>query len=328
MQFFERPFPSGNVTLIRGRRPILIDTGFGSDLPSLERLLRDAGTSPEELALVVNTHYHADHVGGNYGLQTRYGVQIAAHRWEAELVNRRDPEACSVAWLNQSVEPYHVDRMLSEGDEIDAGGVRLQVLHIPGHTLGHVALYAPDDQVLISGDAVFKNDVSWVNPFREGVGALRRTIEALERLGELPARIVCPGHGPPIQDLPGAVAVSIRRYEKWLANPVLLAWHAGKRIFAYGLMVTNGRDEEEVASYLLSCPWFQDYCWSYFEQDPSAFVEPFLAEMRSSGVATWRDGRVAAVTTFDPPPPNWLTGPDKPSNWPPADLSPEISKCS
>jgi len=123
------------MVLIRGEHPILVDTGFGGNLPETENLLRGAGVPPEELALIVNTHYHCDHVGGKSGLQRRYGTPIAAHRWDADLINRRDREVCSAEWLDQPVEPYRVDRPLSGGDEIETGSVSLQVLHTPGHTL-------------------------------------------------------------------------------------------------------------------------------------------------------------------------------------------------
>jgi len=69
--FFERKYPSANAVLIHGDRPVLVDTGFGSDLHATERLLREAGVSPEHLHLVGNTHYHCDHAGGNSGLQRR-----------------------------------------------------------------------------------------------------------------------------------------------------------------------------------------------------------------------------------------------------------------
>src|SRR5690625_636992 len=63
--FFERYYPSANMILIKDRSPTLIDTGFGSDVQDTERLIKDADVSPEELHLIVNTHYHSDHVGGN-----------------------------------------------------------------------------------------------------------------------------------------------------------------------------------------------------------------------------------------------------------------------
>jgi hydroxyacylglutathione hydrolase len=131
LRFVERPFPSANMVVIAGSKPVLVDSGYGSDLTRTEGLLAEQGLDPAGLSLVVNTHYHSDHVGGNAGLQRTYGVPVATHRWEAEVVNRRDPEACSAEWLDQPVEPYRVDLSLSGGDEIDAGDVRLRVLHTP-----------------------------------------------------------------------------------------------------------------------------------------------------------------------------------------------------
>lgn len=55
--------------LIKDQLPILIDTGFGSDVKETEKLIKEVGVSPEELHLIVNTHYHSDHVGGNFHFQ-------------------------------------------------------------------------------------------------------------------------------------------------------------------------------------------------------------------------------------------------------------------
>jgi hydroxyacylglutathione hydrolase len=200
LAFFERRYPSANMALIRGERPVLVDTGYGSDLTDTEDLLREAGVPPESLSLIVNTHYHSDHVGGNGGLQRGYGTPVAAHRWEAALVNDRDREACGAEWLGQPVEPYEANLPLSDGDEVDAGGVALEVLHTPGHTLGHVSLYAPEERVFIFGDAVHGDDVAWINPYREGAGAVVRALESLDRLASLPVRWACSGHGPAIED--------------------------------------------------------------------------------------------------------------------------------
>ncbi|WP_408008151.1 MBL fold metallo-hydrolase [Pseudalkalibacillus sp. A8] len=107
--FFERIFPSANMVLIKDQLPTLIDTGFGSDVKETEQLLKEAGVSPKALHLIVNTHYHSDHVGGNYHLQKNYGVPIAAHKWETALINSNNHEACSAVWLDQPVEQYRVD---------------------------------------------------------------------------------------------------------------------------------------------------------------------------------------------------------------------------
>lgn len=313
--FFQRRFPSANMVLVRTERPLLFDTGFGNDLPETERLLCEAGVAPERLHLIVNSHFHSDHTGGNHGLQQRYGLSIAAHRWEADMVNARDPEACTADWLVQPVESYRVNRPLAEGDLIDAGGVLLQVLHTPGHTLGHISLYAPEERVLIMGDAVHADDVSWVNPFREGAGALHRHLETLDRLAKLPIAWACSGHGPAITNPSAAIDAGRRRYEKWLADPQKLAWHAIKRIFAYALMLDGGLAAGDVTHYLLRCPWLRDFSCHFFQMEPQDFVEPLLAEMLRSGAAAWRDGRLVALTPHTAPPPGWLRTPGRPALW-------------
>lgn len=316
LHFFERPFPSANVVLIGGERPILVDTGFGSDLGELEHLLRKAQIPPASLSLIVNTHYHADHVGGNYGLQTQYDVPIAAHRWEAHLINRRDSEACSARWLDQPVEPYHVDRFLVEDETVSTGTLVFRVLHTPGHTLGHVSLYEPNERILICGDAVHSNDVAWLNPYREGVGAIERTMESIERLLELDVRWACSGHGPAITEPDRAFRAALARYERWLDDPERAAWHAVKRIFAYALMIEDGLTRDAVEAYLLNCPWFRDFSRYSFGMEPADFVDPLLAEMLRSSAAQWQGDRLMALTPYTPPPKEWPQVAHKPDTWP------------
>lgn len=304
------------MVLVRGERPVLVDTGFGSDLPETEELLREAGVPPEKLALIVNTHYHCDHAGGNHGLQERHGIPIATHRWEAELVNRRDREACGVEWLDQPIEPYRVDVQLSEGDELSVAGTRLLVLETPGHTLGHVSLWTPEEGVLILGDAAHGDDVAWINPYREGAGAMVRALETLEKLSTLPVRRAFSGHGPAIEDPKSAFDAARRRYEKWLEEPEKACWHGCKRIFAYALMIYGGLAGPEVSPYLLRCPWYHDFARHGFGVEPKDFVEPLLAEMLRSKAAGWQAGRLVALPSHNPPPPNWLSGPAKPKDWP------------
>lgn len=313
--FFERPYPSANAVLLRGERPILVDSGFGSDVAELETWLRTQGVSPQRLALVVNTHHHSDHVGGNHVLQERYALLVAAHPCEADLVNRHDPEACVAAWLRQPVESYRVDRELREGDVLDTGGVTWQVLHTPGHTLGHLSLYAPKGRVLIVGDAVHLGDVGWLNPYREGVNALGRALETLERLSSLDVRLAFPGHGPALQHSTDVLAAGRARLEAWRAAPEKVAWHACKRIFAFALMIEGGLAEAEVEAYLLDSPWLQDHAAHAFGLEPHAFVPLLLREMVRSGAAGWQDGRLLARGEHRTPQPGWARGATTPGQW-------------
>lgn len=314
--FFERVFPSANMTLIKGDKPVLVDTGFGSDFPATEQLLKDTGVPPEKLSLVVNTHYHSDHVGGNYGFQTQYGVPIATYYTEARLINQRDFNACSAVWLAQPIEPYSIDQDLQEGDEIDARSVVLEVIHTPGHTLGHMSLYGRQDQVLILGDAVHMDDVSWVNIFREGADALQRTMETIEKLLQLKVKVAVSGHGGVHEQPQVAMRQALARYGKWLKAPEKAAWHAVKRIFSYALMLKDGVDEGDMDAFLMGCPWFHDYGRAYMGvAEARDFVEPLLKEMVRSGAAEWRNGRLIACTAYNAPPGDWYPQRLEPREW-------------
>lgn len=313
--FFERPDPSANTLLLRGERPILVDSGFGSDVSALDTWLRAQGAAPQQLALLVNTHHHSDHVGGNHAFQQRHGVKVAAHAWEADLVNRRDPEACAAVWLRQPVEPYHVDRLLCGGEVLDTGGVTWQVLHTPGHTLGHLSLYAPRERVLILGDAVHLGDVGWLNPYREGVNALGRSLETLERLSLLDVRVAYSGHGPRVTDPPAVLAAGRARLKAWQAAPEKVAWHACKRIFAYALMIEGGLAETEVHPYLQASPWLHDHAVHAFGLEPASFIPLLLQEMLRSGAAQWQDRRLVARREHRVPRPDWPGAATTPRQW-------------
>jgi len=316
LHFFERPYPSANMVLIRSSRPVLIDSGFGSDITLTEALLREAGVPPQALTLIANTHYHGDHVGGNHMLQQRYHLPVAAHRWDIAMINQCDREVCSAEWLNQPIESYHVDIALSDGDEIDAGDVKLQVMHTLGHTLGHLAYYEPLEQVLICGDIFHRDDVAWLNIFREGAGVIQRMQDTLDHLARLPIHSAYSGHGPMMDKPMDSLDVARRRYEKWFADPEKLAWHACKRIFTYALMLSNGMTSEEITTCLIESPWFHDYTRYTFKCEPSDFISPLITETLRARAAVWQDGKLIPLTSYTHPINGWSEGPTRPMDWP------------
>ncbi|WP_318503875.1 MBL fold metallo-hydrolase [Bacillus sp. T3] len=303
------------MVLIKDELPILIDTGFGSDVKETERLIKEAGLSPEAFHLIVNTHYHSDHVGGNSHFQKKYDVKIAAHKWEADLINTCDPEACCAEWLDQPVEPYQVNTKLSDNEEINTGSRILKVLHTPGHTLGHISLYEPETEILICGDLFHRNDIGWLNNFREGVSSIQRSIESLERLSKLQISQAYSGHGPQIENPLVAIDTARGRFVKWLQTPEKVAWHACKRIFAFTLIIKNGLAKEEIDDYLLNCGWFQDFARYSFQYQPEEFIQILLDEMIRSGAASWHNNYLIATTSYQAPRKNWNNKNVKPKDW-------------
>ena len=314
VRFLQRLFPSANAALLLGERPVLVDGGFGADVPALVRWLHDQGVPPERLSLVVNTHFDCDHAGANHALAEQYGVPIAAHRIEADAVNARDPAVCRARYLHQPVEPYRVAWSLEAGDVIDTGAARWVVLHTPGHTDGHVSLHAPDHGLLVTGDAVHSDDLGWIDATRPA--ALDAAEATMRQLAELRLARAWSGHGPPTTDPAAAITDAARRLQGWRLAPERMAWHGAKRVFAYDLMVAGGLVEAELAGFLLNSPWFVAYAAVPFGMAPADFVAPLLAEMLRSGAAAWRDGRLQASAPFNPPPPGWARAATEPSQWP------------
>lgn len=115
-----------------GRTVISIDT---PDEKVITKFLEEKGWG---LTHILNTHHHHDHVGGNIALKKKWGCQIFCSTYDFE--NGRIPGA---------------DEAVKDGEDIQLGSFRIKVLDVPGHTLGHVAYYFPDQNRIFVGDTLF-----------------------------------------------------------------------------------------------------------------------------------------------------------------------------
>lgn len=312
---FVRPLPSANFALIHGPRPILVDSGFGSDAEDTLRLVEDAGAHPRDLRFVANTHYHADHTGGNAAFQ-REGARIAAHRHDAMMINHADPHACASAWLDQPLEQYRVDVYLQHGMVLETGTVQVIVLGTPGHTLGHLS-FLVEDGTLIAGDTFHDNDVAWLNPFREGSGALYRLVDSLHMLAEppIPIKRAISGHGPLINKPYEAIDRALERLDRWLDDLEKPAWHACKRIAANYPMLTGPLSREAFDQWLRNSHWLNDYAKHVFRSDVADVARQLYAELLRSGAVEERDGLVRATAPHTPVSPAWLASVPPTTTW-------------
>ncbi|HHX45009.1 MAG TPA: MBL fold metallo-hydrolase [Chloroflexi bacterium] len=190
-----------NLFLLRGERNLLVDSGVAG-VPSATVLpyLHSVGLDASDLALLVNLHAHADHVGGNAELLEASGgtLRIGAHRMDAPAVADHRLLATQIYGLTDADriatlikrcgDDVPVEERYAGGETIDlGGGVSLQVLHIPGHTPGNISLYSPTHRALIQGESVMgasqEDDEGYrTAPFGTDPAAYRQGLEALRAL--------------------------------------------------------------------------------------------------------------------------------------------------
>jgi len=142
-------------------------------------------------AVVLNTHGHVDHIGGNVDIVQKYGVPLAMHPADAGMLKVSDHIELSLLLGARNSPPP--DRLLAEGDKIAVGRVSLRVIHIPGHTPGSIGFVA--DGVLFSGDTLFCGGVGRTDLPGGSWKDLEMSIR--EKILTLPDEtMVLPGHGP------------------------------------------------------------------------------------------------------------------------------------
>lgn len=143
------------------------------------------------VAAIVLTHCHFDHLAGATELVRATGAPLLVHEDDAAHVV--DPVGTGAALFGFDATAPVPDRTLANGDVIEAGAIRLEVLHTPGHTPGSIGLLSGDH--LFSGDTVFAGSVGRTDFPRGDSRALARSIA--ERIALLPDEtVVHPGHGP------------------------------------------------------------------------------------------------------------------------------------
>jgi glyoxylase-like metal-dependent hydrolase (beta-lactamase superfamily II) len=163
-----------NVYIVRGEVTALVDTGvFGTPTNDVTPALASLGLSLGDVDLVVNTHGHFDHLGGNAEVKDAGNAEIAVHRADAPLAESNENHAQRLRELYGAIGADHlrpareamtmrllgravgVDRMLDDGDVVDLGhDVKLTVIHTPGHTAGAVCYSWEAAGLLLTGDSI------------------------------------------------------------------------------------------------------------------------------------------------------------------------------
>jgi glyoxylase-like metal-dependent hydrolase (beta-lactamase superfamily II)/8-oxo-dGTP pyrophosphatase MutT (NUDIX family) len=169
----------GTNTYVVGRRPaVVIDPAVDRD-----QYLATVHELAGEVAAILITHRHADHVGGALALQRRTGAPVRAFG--------REPAGGAV------VEP------LGDGDTVEAGGARLVALHCPGHASDHLCFLVDGSGDLFAGDNVLGEGTAVIAP---PDGDMAAYMDSLSRLARLDIDRIYPGHFKPLDQGASVIA--------------------------------------------------------------------------------------------------------------------------
>lgn len=175
---------------------ILIDTGLG--VSNIKEITDKLTELPVE---VVTTHVHWDHIGG-----LRYYDHFSVHEKEKQWINGQFPLPLQVVKKNLMlmpcsfphdfiIEDYNIFqgapwKVLRDGQCLELGRRRIQVIHTPGHSPGHCCFYEPEKRYLFSGDLIYKGCLDAFYPTTDPC----LFMQSLEKVSLLDIGRILPGH--------------------------------------------------------------------------------------------------------------------------------------
>jgi len=191
-----------NVFLLVGNNLTLVDTGFKGRLTQILKEARWLGYSPSDIANIIITHHHADHVGSLAVLKKVTRAKVMAHSADAPYIDGRLPQP-GPRWLSKTplhrlwaTTPAAVDILVSDGDELPIlGGIK--ILHTPGHTPGSICLFLQQERLVIAGD-VLAHTFRLSLPSKAFTVDISQEIRSIKRLASLDFDVICFGHGSPL----------------------------------------------------------------------------------------------------------------------------------
>jgi len=230
-----------NVFLVHdGGEGALVDSGFGDDKSVQVRLDFLKEHPGIKVRYILLTHHHFDHTSGAQQLREATGAQVVLHAGEEKFLldskseapqdleasaeeNKQVAEAIQ-RFRDQAAEGVP-DVRVSDGETFRVGGLDIQVIHTPGHTLGSVCFYMPGERALFTGDTALGLGTVAISPPPYGDMALY--LESLARLKTYDCALMLPGHGQTVHDVPSKLQELIdHRHER--EDQILGLMAAGK----------------------------------------------------------------------------------------------------
>lgn len=284
LQVLERGWLSANnILCFDGANATLVDSGYVTHAPQTVELVRHA-LAGRQLARVINTHSHSDHIGGNAALQATFGCQVIVPAGLAASVAEWDEDSLLLSPLGQQSARFQHDALVHAGETLVMGELGWQAIAAPGHDMEALVYYNPEKRLLISGDALWHNGFGVAFPEllgeADGLAAMRTTLEAI---GRLAVDHVIPGHGSPFVDVDAALDRAFTKLAHFEASADRLAWHGIKVIVSFAIMERGRLARNEVAPFLASLTFAHKVNDRYLRLTPDELAARVVRDLLAVG---------------------------------------------
>ena len=169
-----------------------------------DAMVIDPGGEPEKiidklnelnanLKYIVLTHCHSDHIGGVTKIQNSKGGEVLISEEDGKAIN--NPIRNLAPFVGAKLDKINVDRFLKEGDKINLGDEEFEIIDTPGHTKGGICIYSSKQNILFSGDTIFKGTYGRTDLPSSSYSDMQSSIKKLMKLPD--ETNVYPGHGMP-----------------------------------------------------------------------------------------------------------------------------------
>lgn len=283
---FERGWLSANNILLQGEQTALVDSGYATHATQTVALVASA-LQDQCLALLLNTHLHSDHCGGNAALQAHFpNVRTLVPPGHADLVRQWDPVGLSYIPTGQWCPQFRLDAVLQPGTELQLGAMVWQVHAAPGHDPHSVVLFQPEHGLLISADALWERGFGVVFPELDGVGAFDEVGATLDLIERLAPRTVIPGHGSVFTEVAPALAFARKRLDGFVRDPRKHALHAAKVLLKFKLLELQRVPLAQLLDWACGTSHLINTHQAYFaNQDATTWAAELAADLVRSGAA-------------------------------------------
>jgi glyoxylase-like metal-dependent hydrolase (beta-lactamase superfamily II) len=276
----ERGWLSANNIVFADGVTAVVDTGYWTHQVQTVSLVSSV-LGKQELCMVLNTHLHSDHCGGNAALADHYpDAQLLIPPGQSRHVQDWDANALTYVPTGQFCPPFRFNGLLNNNGELQLGELKWQIHSAPGHDPHSILLFEPTHRILISADALWENGFGVVFPELEGEQAFASVAATLDLVEFLKPLVIIPGHGRVFTDSRSALERARRRLDGFILNPHKHAQHAAKVLLKFKLLEVQQISIFDLKCWASSTPYFQLVHARHFLETPQAeWIEQLMDDL-------------------------------------------------